>query len=67
MWLHILSSNIWYMNCALCGVSESYNAQCTVHTHQIELDIRVICSHIAEITLKDIFQLITLMIVTSVL
>jgi len=32
MWLHIISSLIWYVNSALCGVSESYTAQCTVHT-----------------------------------
>ena len=32
MWLHIISSNIWCVNSALCGVSESYNPQCTVHT-----------------------------------
>jgi len=37
-----------------------------LYTHQIELDIRVICSHIAEISLKHLFKLIILMIITLV-
>jgi len=67
MWLHILSSPIWCVNSALCGVSESYTAQCTVHTPNITgYTSYTVCSHITEISLNDVFQLIILMIITLV-
>jgi len=37
-----------------------------LYTHQIELDLRFICSHIAEMSLNVVVQLIILMIVTLV-
>jgi len=37
-----------------------------LYTHQIEMDIRVICSHITKLSLNDVVKLITLMIITLV-
>jgi len=37
-----------------------------LYTHQIELDIRVICSHIAEIYINVVVQLFILVIINLV-